>query len=287
MTITPDYLLIGHVAHDRTPDGPQLGGTVAYSARVAQALGLRVAILTSAHPADPVLAALDDLDVHLLPAESSTIFVNRYTDAGREQIVEGYARRLSYDDIPPAWRTTPVVHLGTITPALDDSLTPDRFPDALVGITPQGYLRDWGEDGRVYPVAWRTAPQMLPRAVTILSDEDLGHDPALEAEYAHMAHALVVTRNYAGATLYHAGTRTDFSAPAVTTLRHPTGAGDVFSATLLCLLHRRPDAWDYAMQGAVTVASTFVETCPDPGAPSLAAMQAVLNAPRVQAILAG
>lgn len=287
MTTTPDYVLIGHVAHDRTPDGPQLGGTVSYSARVAQALGLHVGIVTSAHPADPVLAALAGLDVHLLPAESSTIFVNRYTATGREQIVEGYARLLSYADIPPAWRTAPVVHLGTITPALDDSLMPERFPGSLVGITPQGYLRDWGEDGRVYPVTWRTAPVMLPRAVTILSDEDLGHDPALEAEYAALAHALVVTRNYAGATLYHAGRREDYTAPTVATLGHPTGAGDVFSASLLCLLHRQPDDWDYAMRGAVAIASTFVESCAEPGVPSLAGMQAVLDAPRVRAALAG
>ena len=43
-----DYLVIGHVAHDLTPQGPRLGGTVAYSALTAQALGLRVGIVTAA-----------------------------------------------------------------------------------------------------------------------------------------------------------------------------------------------------------------------------------------------
>ena len=33
-----DYLVIGHVAHDLTPEGPRLGGTAAYSALTAMAL---------------------------------------------------------------------------------------------------------------------------------------------------------------------------------------------------------------------------------------------------------
>jgi hypothetical protein len=34
-----DYLVIGHVAHDLTPEGWRLGGTAAYSALTARALG--------------------------------------------------------------------------------------------------------------------------------------------------------------------------------------------------------------------------------------------------------
>ncbi|GAB4574961.1 MAG: PfkB family carbohydrate kinase [Anaerolineae bacterium] len=285
MNTPVDYLLIGHVAHDRTPDGPQLGGTVAYSARVAQAFGLTVGILTSAHPDDPVLPALEGLAVHLIPAASSTIFVNRYTPTGREQVVEGYASPLRFADIPEAWRRAPIVHLGPITPALDESLTPAAFPDALVGITPQGYMRTWGADGRVIPVPWRQAPEMLPHAITVLSDEDLGFDSAREAEYAAQARALVVTRNDRGATLYRNGKRHDYPAPAIEQLIHPTGAGDVFAAALFCTLFRHPEDWDRAMRVAINVASTFVEQCPDPGAPSAASMRAVLAAPRVQAVL--
>ena len=42
MILFPDYLLIGHIAHDVTPQGPRLGGTVSYGAYTAVALGLRV-----------------------------------------------------------------------------------------------------------------------------------------------------------------------------------------------------------------------------------------------------
>jgi hypothetical protein len=49
--ITPlepvDYLIIGHLTRDLLPSGSRLGGTAAYSALTARALGLRVGILTA------------------------------------------------------------------------------------------------------------------------------------------------------------------------------------------------------------------------------------------------
>jgi sugar/nucleoside kinase (ribokinase family) len=280
-----DYLILGHVAHDRTPQGPQLGGTVAYTALTVRALGLRVGVVTSARPADPVLAGLSGVDVHLLPAAESTIFVNTYTPEGRTQAVEGHARVLSLADVPAAWRTAPIVHLGPIARELDATLTPEAFPSALVGITPQGYMRAWGDDGRVRPVPWAGASAMLPQAVTILSDEDLGFDPGLEATYARQARALVVTRSHRGATLYRGGRRQDFPAPRIAELVHPTGAGDVFAGALLASLRRRPEDWVGAMQTAVTVASAFVARCSDPGAPSLESMQAIVTDRRVREVL--
>lgn len=280
-----DYLLLGHVAHDRTPEGPQLGGTVAYTALTVRALGLRVGVVTSARPDDPVLAGLTAVDVHLLPAEQSTVFVNTYTPEGRIQRVEGHARVLSLADVPPVWRAAPIVHLGPIARELDASLVPEQFSSALVGITPQGYMRAWQDGGRVRPVPWAQAAAMLPQAVTILSDEDLGFDAALEASYAAQARCLVVTRSYRGATLYTGGQRQDFPAPQIAELRHPTGAGDVFAGALLASLRRRPGDWAGAAQTAVTVASAFVEHCPDPGAPSLASMQAIVADRRVAEIL--
>ena len=54
VTLEPvDYLVIGHVAHDLTPEGPRLGGTVAYSALTARALGLRVGVVTAAGEETP------------------------------------------------------------------------------------------------------------------------------------------------------------------------------------------------------------------------------------------
>lgn len=281
-----DYLVLGNITHDKTPDGPRLGGTVSYSAVVAQALGLRVGVVTSAHPDDPTLPSLADVAVHLVPAASSTIFINRYNEKGdRTQVVEGQAKVLTLADIPPAWRDAPIVHLGPIAQELDDTLMPASFPGALVGVTPQGYMREWDEQGRVFPRPWRQAPEMLRQSVTILSDEDLGHSDALEAEYAAQAYCLVVTRGYNGATMYRAGQRYDFPAPAIAQLCHPTGAGDTFAAAFFAMLHRHPGQWEYAAEAAVIIASTYVETCLQEGVPTLEDMQTVLQKTRVQAVL--
>jgi sugar/nucleoside kinase (ribokinase family) len=280
-----DYLLLGHAAHDRTPNGPQLGGTVAYASATAGALGLKTAILTSAHPADPVLAGLDHADYRLVPAESSTIFVNTYTPGGRVQMLEGQAAILTAADVPTEWRSAPVVHLGPIAQELDATLTPATFPGALVGVTPQGYMRTWDAAGRVSPIPWAQAAAMLPTAtVTILSQEDLGFSQELERDYAARAARLVVTRADLGATLYTRGARRDFPAPVIAEVRHPTGAGDVFAAALLSHVYLHPGDWDAAMRAAVTLASVFVERCPDPGAPTLNRMREIAADVRVREV---
>lgn len=285
--MTIDYLLLGHIARDETPDGPQLGGTVTYSGIVALAMGLRVAVVTSARPDDPVLAQLDPgIERHIIPAESSTIFRNEYDGSRRTQYTLGQAATLSIKDVPAAWRSAPIVHLGPLVQELDDTLLPESFPGAEVGVTPQGWLRAWDGGGRIYPIPWENAARLLPAAsVTILSEEDLGSDSALEAKYARLAPRLVVTRAYNGATLYMYGVRTDFSVPEIEGLCHPTGAGDVFAAAMLAQLHRQPGAWATAVQVAVHIASVFVETCGEPGVPSLATMRAILDDTRVRAVM--
>ena len=79
-----DYLVIGHVAHDLTPQGPRLGGTAAYSALTARALGLRVGVLTASGP-ETTLEPLKDIPVVSLESDYSTTFENIYTSQGRVQ----------------------------------------------------------------------------------------------------------------------------------------------------------------------------------------------------------
>ncbi len=45
-----DYLVVGHVTEDITPQGVMLGGGVTYSALTAKAMGLKVGIITSCAP---------------------------------------------------------------------------------------------------------------------------------------------------------------------------------------------------------------------------------------------
>ena len=53
-----DYLLIGHVTEDITPDTTVIGGTAAYAGLTAHALGMKVGLITSCNPE----LSLDDLN---------------------------------------------------------------------------------------------------------------------------------------------------------------------------------------------------------------------------------
>lgn len=237
----PDYLLVGHVAHDVTPDGPRLGGTVSYGAYTAVAFGLRVAILTSTAPGEPLLRDLPpQAAVVSIPAEHTTTFDNRYTGNLRTQYMYHRALTLLPDMLPPAWREARLIHLAPIAYEVDPAFS-TAFGDHPICVTPQGWMRRREADGRVTTIPWAAAGQVLPRArLTVLSEEDIRHDPSLESVFAGMAPLMALTRAERGGTLYLSGQPADYPAyPA--TLVDPTGAGDVFATALHIALDRLGD----------------------------------------------
>jgi len=228
-----DYLVIGHVTRDQTADGWRTGGTAAYAARTAWAMGLRVGVLTSA--ADDVSKALAGIAVVCLPAAATTTFDNRYTDAGREQVVRALAAPLTAAAVPLPWRTARLVHLGPVANECDPALV-DLFPGAFIGLTPQGWMRAWDEQGRVRRAPWEQAGRLLARAdAVVLSEEDVAGDKALIARWAASTRVLAVTRAARGCSVYWQGTAQDVAAFAATEV-DPTGAGDVFAAVFFARL---------------------------------------------------
>ncbi len=235
----PDYVLIGHISHDRTPQGARLGGTVAYGARTVRAFGLRVGVLTSADPRDPVLADLpSDVELVNVAAEHSTTFENRYEGNVRTQWMYHRAHPLTPDMLPSAWRAARLVHLAPIA----DEVAADfaaAFEGARLCVTPQGWMRRRASDNRVLTRDWADAEQVLPRcALAVLSEEDIRHAPELEQRYARLAPLFVLTRAERGGTVYHAGQAHDFAAYPVARTVDPTGAGDIFTTALHIALAR-------------------------------------------------
>ena len=239
MSLFPDYLLVGHIAHDVTPDGPKLGGSVSYTGSAASALGANVAIVTSAKRAEVVLELLPtQVSVCMIEALQSTVFVNTYVGNVRHQVIRSRAAPLKLDDIPADWRRAPIVHLAP----LDDEVDPQlayAFPDAFCVATPQGWMRTWDNAGVVRPKRWADAEKLLPVLdATILSEEDLQLDRALELHYAALAKLLVVTRAAKGCTIYQKNKQPiNFTAPIVPVI-DPTGAGDVFAGVFAVMMLR-------------------------------------------------
>ena len=268
----PDYLLIGHIAHDVTPQGPRLGGTVSYAAHTAVAFGLRVAILTSAAPHEPLLADLPpEVQVLNIPAEHTTTFENLYDGWKRTQYMYHRAITLRPEHLPPAWTQARLIHLGPIAYEVDPAMI-TAFGNRPICVTPQGWMRRREPDGLVASIPWEDAAQVLPRAtLTVLSREDIDHDPGLEQVFSRLAPLMVMTRAELGGTVYHNGVARDFPAqPAV--LVDPTGAGDIFATTLHIALDRLGDL-DRAILVATRIAAISVTRAGFASAPTRAEVE--------------
>jgi sugar/nucleoside kinase (ribokinase family) len=234
-----DYLAVGHVTRDLRSDSFSVGGTVSYAARTVYALGWRVGVVTSAAPAFALSPALDGVCVHRVPAGATTTFENLSVGGRRRQFVHAVAAPLTPDIVPPDWRAS-VVHIGPVARECHPTLV-GAFDGAFVGVTPQGWLRRWDRTGCVSVGAWEAAGRVLSRAdALVLSEEDVGCDPALIEAYAAQTRVLAVTRGAAGCTIYAEGHARDFPAPSMVAV-DATGAGDVFAAAFFARLYEGQD----------------------------------------------
>ncbi len=239
-----DYLAIGHVAVDITPSGNQLGGSVAYAALTAHALGLRVGIVT-ASGADAPLQALNGIQIVIIPSEFSTTFENVKTAQGRKQTLHHQAAKINFEHIPSVWKDTPIVHLAPIAQELDADLSA-KFPSSLVGVTPQGWMRAWDASGRVQACAWENSEQVLGQAGSVvMSVEDIARDLELAESMAHQTRILCLTEGELGSVLYWNGDRRRFRPPVVEEIES-TGAGDIFAAAFFVRLWKTRDPWEAA-----------------------------------------
>jgi hypothetical protein len=271
----PDFLVVGHVAKDLQDQGWLLGGTAAYSALTARNLGRRAAVVTSAG-SDLVLDRfLEDIEVVCLPSPVSTTFVNLYDAEGRHQRLEAVAEIISTDNIPTEWIHTSIVLLGPIAGELDEDMI-DLFPTSLLGLTPQGWLRQWDSQGQVFPRQWREAGRFLPRIdALIVSDEDLTGEAGALREQLNLAPLAVVTEGARGATLHFQGRARRYPALETQPL-DPTGAGDVFAAAFLVRLKETGDP-EQAVRFANVAASLSTNEAGIAAVPHRAQIEALMK----------
>lgn len=267
-----DYLILGHVTVDRLDDERVvMGGTVTYAGLTVRNMGGRVGIHTSASYEPGLIDLLRGTLVARIPAEYTTCFVNQYHGGARRQKIESVAEKLSYDQILPEWRNPSVVHLGPLCQELEPSIV-GRFPKSLVGVTPQGWMRAWGDsDGAVHAVEWADADRVLSQAdVVIISENDVPHASVID-DWASKARLLVVTLGERGCVVYKKGVAEPYRSPAFkpTTEDDPTGAGDVFAAAYFWHLRQSQGNWRQSADWANCVASFAVEKRGVGGVPKL------------------
>lgn len=263
----PQFLVIGHIVQDLAPDeraaGPawRLGGTISYAASLATRLGLDTAVLTAA-AADLVLDdALPGAKIVRVPSPRSTHFRNLYTAGGRVQYIPQRASAIKPGSLPDDWRKAEIVLLGPVVGEVDDALAA-CFPQALLGVSAQGWLREIGPDGRVRPLPpqrWRAETVLRPAHALFVSDEDIPPSSVEDAltDWSRQVEVLAYTRGERGAEICHRGAWRHIDAfPAQTV--DPTGAGDVFAVAFLVRYRESGDPWE-AARFATSAASFVVE----------------------------
>ena len=232
-----DYLAIGHVTHDLLPDrSVAVGGTAAYAALTAAALGRVTGVLTSVGKDFPLRALGDGIVVVSQVSDVTTTFENIYIDGHRRQVVYRIARPLHVGLLPEAWRASPIVHIGPVIEECAPELVAAFDPTTFIGITPQGWMRTRNGEGHVHPRRWQPPQELLERAsAVVFSEDDVGGDWDVVRTYAEALRLLVVTAGPRGGVLYWEGTPYPFPALGVPEV-DPTGAGDIFAAVFFSTL---------------------------------------------------
>lgn len=272
-----DYLLIGNMTADLLPDGSYTaGGTVSYAAPVARAFDLNVGIVTRAKAGEPLLDVLrPHAALHVIESPETTIFENIYTPHGRVQYVRGVAEDITADLIPSEWLGARMVHMAPIAREANHIEILDRFPDAVVLFTPQGWLRQWDANGLVSYYDWHNEAMVRRADIIVLSEEDIAQHPEAENLLNGMVKRLVVTRGDKGGTYYIDGQRFTYEAVPAQSVE-PTGAGDVFAVSLLCAYQMSGD-FHRAIKLAAALGADSTTRIGLDSAPSLATVKAALS----------
>jgi 1D-myo-inositol 3-kinase len=252
-----DFLIIGHIVQDVVPNGYTVGGTATYMGTTVRNLGRKTGIVTRIAPDFVIPDVLHDIQVYRVPSARTTTFHNIYKDGHRTQFLRARADDLQPEDVPAEWRAAPIVHLGPLAREVDARFA-KMFPDALVGVTPQGWMREWDATQRVRARCWDEASDILPHVdVLVLSEEDLNGECDKMDEYVHMTRIAVITKGPKGCVVFTKGMEKHvpgFPAREV----DPTGAGDVFAGAFLVRLQETSDPFE-AARFANATASFCVE----------------------------
>lgn len=249
-------ICLGHACHDLVNEGYHPGGTVTYASLLAKNLGAEVTVITSTGPDFLFQQLFSDAGIQWLnlPSKQTTCFVNTPCDEGRKQKICEVASPIEANSLP-SFPFAQIVHLGPIANEIDPDVI-QLFPNALVGLSLQGWLRNWDSEGNVYT---QNMDWILLKGIDLVfaSEEDLAHDPNVINEITKYVTAVILTRGAKGAIVY--ANKQEITIPAFPVQeRDATGAGDTFAISFLMHFYQSGDLIR-ACHYAHCVASLVVE----------------------------
>jgi sugar/nucleoside kinase (ribokinase family) len=245
----PDVVVVGAASRDLSagdPRGWRLGGGVAYSALTTARLGLSTAAMvgvdeTAARAPELDLLRQAGVDVRVVPLRRGPVFDNLERPEGRVQVVHERADPLDLGGVPAPWRSASAWIFAPVAAELPAPWVDVPPVDAFVALGWQGLLRELVPGEAVRRV--RPAPHpLLARADLVgVGRDDLEPDVGLEALYACVrpGATLALTHGARGGLLADTGGNPPrlrrYPAVPADRVVDPTGAGDVFLATLAAI----------------------------------------------------
>jgi len=226
-----DFLAIGHVCHDWTPAGNVLGGTTSYASFFAKKMNLQTAILTSFGSDFEFQNRFQNISLHSIPTDQTTFFKNVYDGSHRQQFLLEKSNNIFTNHIPGNFQQPKMVLLGPIANEIDFGIL-DDFENSMIAVCPQGWMRRWNSDGKVFHQMLDDWSVFQKADIVILSEEDLNFQMNLIPKLAALFNILVVTKGENGADVFFNNNKHTFpSFP--TNMIDPTGAGDIFATAFL------------------------------------------------------
>lgn len=222
------------MTEDRAPGGGWVpGGPSLYAARMAQALGARVTLLTTLSPSFD-RSCLEGIEVTAFPAETLPRYANAYDPAGnRTQLLLNGGERLDLDDVSFAVMPDVVI----IAPAYHEFTSPPAIPARFVALDLQGPLRSVeGEVVRSHAEPRKVVDEFVREGdYVFFSEEDTPDAEGLARYAANSGATVILTRGYKGATVFVEGEERHLEALLADSV-DPTGAGDCFATAFMLRL---------------------------------------------------
>lgn len=226
-----DFLAIGHACHDWTPSGNVLGGTVSYASFFAKKMELQTAVLTSFGSDFEFQDRFQNISLHSIPSEKTTLFKNVYDGSHRQQFLLEKSNNIFTNQIPGNFQNPKMVLLGPIANEIDFGFL-DEFENSMVAVCPQGWMRKWNSNKKVYHQLLEDWSVFQKADMVILSEEDLDFQFNLIPKLANLFKILVVTKGENGADVFFNNNKHTFPSFLVKMV-DPTGAGDIFATAFL------------------------------------------------------
>ena len=225
-----DISVIGHVTKDLTNSHISVGGAAYYTGITTIRLGAKTGLLTRCNPELSKKVNRNFAYYMNLGSNVNTSFENTYINGKRSQVLRSLANHIQVIDIPKEILDSSVVVLTPVAQDIDPKLVLS-FPDSMLAISLQGWLRTWDTSGRVARLEWDDNIAIDRAKFLFVSVDDLLNG-LLPRSWLQSDKIVILTEGVKGALLFVKGVW--YRIPAFSAQeKDPTGAGDVFVGAYL------------------------------------------------------